>query len=72
MDKKNPNKLKEKKTNAKQKIWIYQNIVKHFKQKPGGYINNTIKPFMGADGYLHCFYCRRRYEPEHRCEQQYL
>ncbi len=56
MDKKNPNKVEEKKTKEKQKV---------------GYINNFVKPKMGADGYLHCAYCRRRYETGHRCEKLY-
>ena len=58
MDKNGPNKGKgkENKNNGK-KI---------------GYLNNMIKPYMCFDGYLHCSYCRRRYEPGHLCEQQYL
>ena len=57
MDKKKPNnnKVNEKKP----------------KLKPKGYINDFVKPRMGADGYLHCAYCRRRYEPGHRCDKQY-
>ena len=56
MDKNGPNKEKQKQNKVKNKI---------------GYINNIIKPYKGPDGYLHCSYCKRRYEPGHRCEKEY-
>ena len=59
MDKNNSNKEKEQ---AKKKI----NVKKH-----PGYTNGPIKPQMGSEGYLHCAYCRRRYEPGHRCNKPY-
>ena len=59
MDKKNSN--KEKRTNKK-KPQIKKDV---------GYVNGPIKPKMGSDGYLHCAYCRRRYEPGHRCNKPY-
>ena len=55
MDRNGPNKGKEKTTNGK-KI---------------GYVNNIIKPYKGPDGYLHCSYCKRKYEQGHRCEKKY-
>ena len=63
MDKNNHKNNKEKKqANEKQT---------NQKQKQTGYINNIVKPRIGADGYLHCAYCRRRYEPGHRCDREY-
>ena len=60
MDKKGHNKEKEKKEKENNKI-----------DKIAWYINNHNKPYTGADGYLHCSHCRRRYEPGHKCEKEY-
>ena len=40
-------------------------------KKITGYVNGPLKPYMGTDGYLHCAYCRLRYEPGHRCKHAY-
>ena len=40
-------------------------------KKDVGYQNGPLKPYMGSDGHLHCTYCRRRYEPGHRCNKPY-
>ena len=55
MDKNGPNK-------AKQKPPQIQKI---------GYTNGPLKPYKGPDGYLHCTYCKRRYEPGHLCNRPY-
>ena len=45
--------------------------IKTIKKPHPGYMNGPVEPRMGADGYLHCAYCKRRYEPGHRCNRQY-
>ena len=44
--------------------------VKQTNEKKIGYLNNICKPYKGSDGYLHCAYCRRRYEPGHLCDRE--
>lgn len=66
MEKKNSNKNKEQ---VKKGI---ENAQKKPKVKlPQGYQNGPLGPYKGSDGYLHCTYCRRRYEPGHRCNKPY-
>ena len=36
------------------------------------HINNHFTSYKGPDGYLHCNHCRRRYEPGHKCEREYI
>ena len=60
MDKKNPNKEKQKENKPKKKLDFYQI---YDKSTP------YYKPYMGPDGYLHCPGCKRRYEPPHLCER---
>jgi len=57
MDKKEPNKEKEKQTKE---------------QKKPVHKNDHFRPYMCYDGYMHCNHCRRRWEPGHVCEIQYL
>ena len=34
--------------------------------------NEHFKLYKGPDGYMHCNHCRRRAEPGHVCEREYL
>ena len=61
MEKKNIIRIKEQNPNQK------KNDEK--KMKIPSYLLNHHKPYKGPDGYLHCWSCRRRYEPGHICER---
>ena len=62
MEKKNIIRIKEQNPNQK------KNGEK--KMKIPSYLqSNHHKPYKGPDGYLHCWSCRRRYEPGHICER---
>ena len=45
--------------------------IKKLLQKDGK-LPSYYKPYKGPDGYEHCPWCKRRYEPEHVCENPCL
>ena len=64
MDKKNLNIIRKKEPNKEKE--------EQKKEQKKSVHNDHFKPYKAFDGYMHCNHCRRRYEPGHVCERQYL